>query len=557
VDPIPDIDSGTPSGEFADDLARFGMPRAYASALAEAAYETKLFPSDDDDLGYTGHDPEMAARIAIDKYKSQPKGSPAALLMALEGIYRSVCYNDRTDVGRFRPFVASFAKRLGIDDFGPAFRGLDEKGRRKLDRDFRNGIVEIGLARPETTIDFDVIRSRSADNLTFGDPQADCCLPEFWLCFDPERALRAIVAAFLAEPDDTAPEFIKGFDATLRRWFDHERHVEIGETQSDVSSLAIWEFWEGQAWREAALLLEPVVASLAERAARCPDDTRISGTWLYYVYRVFSHRPDALAPEMRDKALAVANMRLGRIRPVLASADTDEGREAFEAQQSLLHYSALVLMYFGSTWKALKPLLLALRRLRAVSVSDDLRYWPQPGDGDNAPPYPWREIPTWISAMLHHGLPMEQESGDDKLVGIREDFARFILERLRPKQKPAKRGDRELRDEDMLEGEPVWRLNYVKALRALRISPDGIGHRAINWVRRNDPSEEVRREADAAYDELRHDVRIPEGTSPRRLLFAAVLWLRRAHLEALGGTPDDDGARRTYGKEVRRTKETR
>jgi hypothetical protein len=112
-------------------------------------------------------------------------------------------------------------------------------------------------------------------------------------------------------------------------------------------------------------------------------------------------------------------------------------------------------------------------------------------------------------------------------------------------------------DEDFVEPSAIWRNAYVQALRALRVSPYGKAHHVLHFVKNSDPDAAVRHAAKIAYKELRHDIQLPEGMSPKTPLFAAVWWLRQAHYVSLMGTNklDKRGAQRTYYKEVRRTRE--
>ena len=139
---------------------------------------------------------------------------------------------------------------------------------------------------------------------------------------------------------------------------------------------------------------------------------------------------------------------------------------------------------------------------------------------------------------------------------MREEFAKFCLERLRTKVKNKNGG---YTDEDFVEPRPAWRQCYVQALKALRVNPGGRAHRTLFWLLNNDPDEKVRELAKKAHKQVRHLDRnkpnLDDGASPRRPLFEAFWWLRQAHLLTLGITIDHSGAMRTRRIELHRTRE--
>ena len=259
-----------------------------------------------------------------------------------------------------------------------------------------------------------------------------------------------------------------------------------------------------------------------------------------------------LPDELRNRLVESASRHIGILRSVLR--DTPE---VFEDEDIYDFYDKAyyVLLCFAPPWKRLKPLLLAFTGMTERAVASDLRTWREHDSKDN-PPQPYARVPNWIEVSMYpQNLKSELEK-DPYLQGLREEFAKFCLERLRTK---IKNKNAAYTNKDFVEPRPAWRWCYVQALTALRVNPGGRAHRMLFWLLNNDPDETVKELAKKAHKRVRHLDRdkpnLDEGASPRRPLFEAFWWLRQAHLITLGVEMDQAGAMRTRRKELHRTRE--
>jgi hypothetical protein len=269
----------------------------------------------------------------------------------------------------------------------------------------------------------------------------------------------------------------------------------------------------------------------------------------------------AACPEKtRKRMIDAARADIAALRQVLEKAD--KAGDTPEAQQFVLQLRHLrrcasLLAFHGSVFQMLKPMVLALRKLKTPAVAHDLRDWDE--FADDPPPKPWCELPAMISAVFHATVGREQVEDPD-LENLRGEFGAFCLERLTDRWKDAERkaapaSGRVRTNEDMTEPSPEWRYAYVRAAAALRINPDGKGHRTLHMAASLDPDGDVKDAARSAEQLLRHQGRLPERVSPRRAVMTAIWLLKQAHLRALDVYVDADGAQRTRIKELTRTKE--
>ena len=248
---------------------------------------------------------------------------------------------------------------------------------------------------------------------------------------------------------------------------------------------------------------------------------------------------------------------------VLCYRDTPQdfqSKDATGAPISDFYYTAAkVLHIFASPWKRLKPLLLAFTEMKVQAVTSDLRAWPEFGRKEKLP-YPYSDVAQWIATAMYSENLWDELDKDPHLQGLREEFAKFCLERLKTKgKKVTSSEDKQFTNVDFTEPRPVWRQGYVQALAALRVNPGGRAHRTLFWLSQNDPDETVRDLAKRAHKRIRHLDRkkpnLDKGASPRRPLFEAFWWLRQAHLITLGIEIDQAGAMRTRRRELHRTQE--
>ena len=267
-----------------------------------------------------------------------------------------------------------------------------------------------------------------------------------------------------------------------------------------------------------------------------------------------------LSAELRNRLVESTARHIGILRSVLRDIpevfeDKDSTGTVFDSYKEAFY----VLLTLATPWKCLKPLLLAFTEMAKQAVTSDLRPWPE--SGREPPPHPYSLIPLWIGVAMYPQNLRNEMDRDPYLQDLREEFAKFCLERLKTKKKrEASSADKQsCTNEDFVEPRPAWRLGYVQALTALRVNPGGRAHKTLFWLSQNDPDEMVRTLAKRAHKQIRHlDRKKPNldvGASPRRPLFEAFWWLRQAHLLHLDVTPDPAGTMRTRRRELHRTQE--
>ena len=319
-------------------------------------------------------------------------------------------------------------------------------------------------------------------------------------------------------------------------------------------------------WRVVADELIPFLKLLN---AKHPESSRehsslLKAWWRLSVviyYRSMGGMESDLSDELRNRLVASAARHLGMLRKMLRETPEDfkhkdpTGAPVYDFYDKAFE----VLCIFAAPWRCLKSLLLAFTEMRVPAVASDLRPWPE--SDREAPPHPYSQVPMWIGiAMYPQNLRNELER-DPHLQRLREEFAKFCLERLKTKKVDTNRRKNvsDYADEDFVEPRPIWRQCYVQAVTTLRVNPGGRAHRTLFWLSKNDPDENVRIYAQKTHRQIRHLNRnkpnLERGASPRRPLFAAFWWLRQAHLLVLGKNIDQAGAMRTRRTELHRTRE--
>ncbi len=268
-----------------------------------------------------------------------------------------------------------------------------------------------------------------------------------------------------------------------------------------------------------------------------------------------------LSGELRNRLVASAAKHMGMLRKVLRETHEDfEGVDSTGAPVYDFYDKAFeVLCIFAAPWRCLKSLLLAFTEMRVPAVASDLRSWPE--SEREAPPHPYSQVPMWIGIAMYPQNLRDEMKRDPHLQGLREEFAKFCLERLKTKKVDINRRKNvsDYADEDFVEPRPIWRQCYVQAVTALRVNPGGRAHRTLFWLSKNDPDENVREYAQRSHRQIRHLNRnkpnLERGASPRRPLFEAFWWLRQSHLLTLGKKVDQAAAMRTRRTELHRTQE--
>ena len=271
-----------------------------------------------------------------------------------------------------------------------------------------------------------------------------------------------------------------------------------------------------------------------------------------------------LPAELRNQLVASASRHIGILRSVLRDTPEvfeDEDSAGTGSTDFYFYEDAFyILLTLAPPWKCLKPLLLAFTQMKRRAITSDLRAWPEVGREEELPD-PYYNIALWIAITMYPQNLRDELESDSHLRGLREEFAKFCLERLKTKKKKETVSeDKQFTDEDFVESRPLWRRGYVQALAALRVNPGGRAHRTLFWLSENDPNEEVCALAKRAHKQIRHLDRkkpnLDEGASPRRPLFEAFWWLRQAHLATTPGIEiDQPGAMRTRRRELHRTRE--
>ena len=317
-------------------------------------------------------------------------------------------------------------------------------------------------------------------------------------------------------------------------------------------------------WQVVAYELIPFLDLLTEQE---PDSyqerSALLKAWWYLAKVIYGWSMGGLeseiSGELRNRLVESAAKHIGILRSVLRDTpEVFEGKNSTGAISDFYKEAFYVLLTLTSPWKCLRTLLLAFTEMTEQAVTSDLRPWPE--SGRKPPPHPYSLIPLWIGVAMYPQNLRNELDRDPYLQGLREEFAKFCLGRLKTKEKKETSiEDKQFTNADFIEPRLVWRQCYVQALAALCVNPGGRAHRTLFWLSQNDPNEMTRALAKKAHKRIRHlDRKKPNldvGASPRRPLFEAFWWLRQAHLVTLGIEVDQVGAMRTRRKELHRTRE--
>lgn len=268
-----------------------------------------------------------------------------------------------------------------------------------------------------------------------------------------------------------------------------------------------------------------------------------------------------LSSELKNRLVESAARHIGILRSVLRDTPKAfEGEDSTGTVSDFYEEAFHILLNFAPPWKCLKPLLLAFSGMTVKAVTSSLRSWHDYDDEERLPD-PYSNVALWVAMTMYPQNLRKELDRDPYLQGLREEFGKFCLERLKTKKKREESSkDKQIyTDKDFVEDRAVWRQGYVQAITALRVNPGGRAHRTLFWLSQNDPDETVRKSAKRAHKQTRHLDRnkpnLDDGASPRRPLFEAFWWLRQAHLVMLGIEIDKPGAMRTRRKELHRTRE--
>ena len=412
-------------------------------------------------------------------------------------------------------------------------------------------VVNLDLLNP--------IRRQEWSNSDFGNPEQI----EFWLIWrfrnNAEHrdtiSLNTLQQAFSSFPKDVLADKILG----LLHAIEYAMNIGFASGTERLNPM-------GDGWRVVARELIPFLELLNEKE---PESSReraslLKAWWGLFVTIYYSGMGGLeydLSDELRDRLVASAAKYMGMLRKVLREMPEDfEGRDSTGAPVYDFYHKAFeVLLIFSTPWRCLKSLLLAFTEMTVPAVASDLRPWPE--SDKEPPPHPYNQIPSWIGISMYPQNLRDELERDPHLQGLREEFAKFCLERVKTKKINTNRSEKvsDYADGDFVEPRPIWRQCYVQAVTALRVNPGGRAHRTLFWLSKNDPDEDVREFAKRAHRQIRHLNRnkpnLERGASPRRPLFEAFWWLRQSHLLTLGKEIDQNGAMRTRRTELHRTRE--
>ena len=376
---------------------------------------------------------------------------------------------------------------------------------------------------------------------------------EFWLIWrfrdNAERcdiiSLNTLLQAFSCFPEDVLGDKILGLLHAIRY------AMNIG---SALGKERLDDLNDG--WRVVADELIPFMELLNEKEPELRRErASLLTAWWRLSVVIYSESMGGLASglsdELRDRLVASAAKHMGMLRKVLRETPEDfKHKDPIGAYVYDFYDKAFkVLLIFSSPWRCLKSLLLAFTEMTEPAVASDLSHWA--GSDRESPPHPYNQIPSWIGISMDPQNLQSELNRDPHLQELREEFARFCLERLKTKKNDTNRSEKvsNYADGDFVEPRSIWRQCYVQALTALRVNPGGRAHRTLFWLSKNDPDKNVREFAKRAHRQIRHLNRnkpnLDRGASPRRPLFEAFWWLRQAHLLALGKEIDQADAMRT------------
>ncbi len=405
----------------------------------------------------------------------------------------------------------------------------------------------------------DPIRRQGWSSNDFRDPKG----LEFWLIWrfrtDAERcdtiSLHTLLQAFSKFSDDVLGAKVLG----LLNAIGYAVNIGAALGQDRLHAL-------GDGWRVVAHELMPFLELLNGNAPEShPQPSSLLKAWWRLSVVIYDKSMGGLEADLsnklRNRLVESAARHIGILRKILRETPEDfTGKDSKGTPVSDFYDKAFeVLCIFSIPWKCLKSLLLAFTEMTVPAVASDLRPWPE--TGREVPPHPYNQIPLWIGIAMYPQNLRDELKRDPHLQKLREEFAKFCLDRLKTKKIDTKLKSNVSKntDEGFVEPRRPWRRCYVQAVTALHVNPGGRAHRTLFWLSKNDPDETVREFAKRAHRQIRHLNRrkpnLERGASPRRPLFEAFWWLRQAHLLTLGKPIDQAGALRTRRTELHRTRE--
>lgn len=139
---------------------------------------------------------------------------------------------------------------------------------------------------------------------------------------------------------------------------------------------------------------------------------------------------------------------------------------------------------------------------------------------------------------------------DDVNLIIRKTVAEFCLKQLVLKKGKSCQDNEEYSNEDCVEERPLWRQAFAQALSEIGLDLGGAAHKRLNFVKKSDPNDGVRKAAAEAYKSVRRKEHRDEE-DPVKGLLIAFWWIRLAQRKSLGLEVDPAGATKTRRNELR------
>ena len=249
-----------------------------------------------------------------------------------------------------------------------------------------------------------------------------------------------------------------------------------------------------------------------------------------------------LSDDQKNRLVKSAVEHFGILRQVLKDTPEDfTDNDLMGGPISDFYDTAFnILCTFASPWERLQPVLMVFTEMSMPAVPYDLKHireWPNierkcPPNTDllslrkliedegESPFQPYCKIPMWFEEAIkriEQDIWQEEEDSQKKhWRELREEFAKFCLERLEPERRS------------------LWRQGYVQALKALRVNSGGRTHETLLRLAEDDPDEIVREFAREAHKEFVNDAHecgyetVPLE-SPVLPLLQAFWFLRQSH----------------------------
>ncbi|MGE3768195.1 MAG: hypothetical protein AB7L94_38445 [Kofleriaceae bacterium] len=399
--------------------------------------------------------------------------------------------------------------------------------------------LENGFLDPTRFLDPEAIRTTkkgTGGSWNQAARENDPRLPDYWFALNPFSALDAFRRLFEQEPINTLGRLALGLERSLMLQYPGQpisrshapREIEMRELYPSVDPLS------------------QVLVRRRRAEADSNDRVLTRACWSYS--RLAGPRAQEMLGEdykpLADQALAELNDLRRHLREPAAEAFLRENSDFLTEAVFFCPRTDL-----SSFWPMLRRLLLAAREVRVRGVPRDLRTWDEHDASFERVPRPWNWVFDHIARVLELllGPVLEQ---DPQLKELRRELAKFCIDRIKTREKVTDGAT--IGNESFVEPNPVWRAAYVNAVKELHPNLGERGHHALTWSRDHDPDEDVRDVARSAAEVIRHGHGLPTNTSPRRAVFAAFWWLRQAHVVSLGDQLDEEGALRTFRKEMRR-----